>query len=167
MRYQGDSWPVFMLTFFVCRCLKMSWRDWSRTSWQRETTPLASWLWDRLLTWSWPAPWEGLAPWLLPSVSGSVRRCIHLCLLWGLMCVSSGCVHHTNWLSSLLVSEFFDTCDSEQPWNCRKGRKLLTAFSIVCATLMTTQQRVIAVCRGNYVSMTYGLTDKVNVWNKL
>ena len=67
--------PHFTLkTFFFLskRCSKMSWKAWFRTRWRRATTLQVSWLWGRLLTWSWPAPWEGSVPWLHPSVSGSV-----------------------------------------------------------------------------------------------
>lgn len=70
--------PFFL--FFVCRCSRMSWKAWFRTSWRRATTFQVSWLWDRLLTWSWPAAWEGLVPWLRPSVSGCVLVCVCECL---------------------------------------------------------------------------------------
>lgn len=62
--------------FFDYRCLKMSWKAWFRTRWPKATPLQVSWLWDRLLTWWWPAPWEGLAPWLHPSVRCSVCQCL-------------------------------------------------------------------------------------------
>lgn len=87
--------PFFL--FFVCRCSRMSWKAWFRTSWRRATTFQVSWLWDRLLTWSWPAAWEGLVPWLRPSVSGCVLVCVNVFLsvplgLIVIQCVLCPCV---------------------------------------------------------------------------
>lgn len=38
------------------------------------------------------------------------------------------------WLTSLLEGKFSDSCDARQPWNCRRGTKLLTISFIVCVS---------------------------------
>lgn len=108
-----------------CRCSRMSWKAWSRTSWPRATTPQVSWRWGRLLTWSWRASWEEPVPWLHPSVSVCLFVCVCLSvflvpLLFSALSVQ---VLYASWISSLSDAELSNSCDTEQPRKCRKGRK--------------------------------------------
>lgn len=126
------SWAIL---FPICRCSRMSWKAWSRTSWQRATVQQVYWLWDRSPTWSWPATWEEPVPWLPPSVCVCVCARTGACvrekenLSFGsrmLFSVFSIHVHYADWISSLSGAELSDSCDSEQACNdSRNGQKVV------------------------------------------
>lgn len=149
----------------------MSWKAWSRTSWPRATTPQVSWLWGRLLTWSWLATWEGLVPWLHPSVSVCVCVSVSVCVCMNgsisfpfvldcySVCPPSMCFMQAEYLHcQMLNCQTLVTLNN--PQNCRKGRKLSTAFFIVRVSIrepswLGFQSYITAVCKANYDCLTF------------